>query len=108
MRILFAVLLVVLLALQYAWWFGKGGVRDVRRLETQIAEQEHELEALRQRNSTLAAEVVDLKHGLDAVEEIARSEMGMVKQGEIFFQLVEPAPDLASHEAMPTAPPEQR
>ncbi|MBI2799068.1 MAG: cell division protein FtsB [Gammaproteobacteria bacterium] len=96
MRILFAVALVVLLGLQYTLWFGKGGLRDVSRLKGQIAAQEQEIETLRTRNSELQAEVMDLKQGLDAVEEIARSEMGMVKHGEIFYQFI----------PKPTHPPE--
>ena len=88
MRTLFAVALVLLLGLQYTLWLGKGGMRDVSRLKGQIAAQEHEIETLRTRNSELQAEVMDLKQGQDAVEEIARSEMGMVKHGEIFYQFI--------------------
>ncbi len=90
MRALFAALVALLLGLQYTLWFGKGGPRDVARLERQIDDQERALAALAARNDTLAAEVMDLKEGLEAVEELARSEMGMVKEGEIFVQLVEP------------------
>lgn len=85
-------MIALLLGLQFTGWFGKGGMRDVRKLEHQITKHEKELEVLRNRNSKLAAEVMDLKQGLEAVEEIARSEMGMVKEGEIFYQLIEPAP----------------
>jgi cell division protein FtsB len=92
MRLLFGLLLALFLGLQLTWWFGKGGKRDVWKLEAQIAEQQRELEKLRLRNSKLAAEVMDLKEGLDAVEEVARSEMGMVKEGEIFYQILEPIP----------------
>ncbi|MSR13034.1 MAG: cell division protein FtsB [Gammaproteobacteria bacterium] len=98
MRILLGLLLALLLGLQVTWWFGKGGKRDVWKLEAQITEQEQTLEKLRLRNSKLAAEVMDLKEGLDAVEEIARSEMGMVKEGEIFYQILELAPDTATNE----------
>lgn len=101
MRALTAVLVVLLLALQITLWFGKGGVADVAKLEQTLAEQQQELEALRARNSGLAAEVMDLKEGLDAVEELARSEMGMIKQDEVFFQLIEPNPKLANSEKDP-------
>ena len=74
---------------------------DVGKLEQQIQVQEKELEVTRNRNSKLAAEVVDLKQGLEAVEEIARSEMGMVKEGEIFYQLIEPAPGAARNDSTP-------
>ncbi|MGD9601316.1 MAG: cell division protein FtsB [Gammaproteobacteria bacterium] len=92
LRVFAVILAAVLLALQFTWWFGKGGRRDVHRLESQIRAQEQALESLRQRNAKLAAEVVDLKEGLDTVEEIARSEMGMIREGEIFYQMIETPP----------------
>lgn len=93
LRIFAAILGLLLLGLQITWWFGKGGVRDQQVLEAQIAAQEAELAALRSRNGKLAAEVVDLKEGLEAIEEIARSEMGMIKQDEIFYRVREPSPE---------------
>ena len=104
MRVLLAIAIVLLCGLQYTLWFGKGGLRDVGKLKDQIAAQEHELETLRVRNSELAAEVSDLKQGLDAVEEIARSEMGMVKEGEIFYQLIETPAHLAENPDHAKAP----
>ncbi len=101
MRILFGILLALLLGLQITWWFGKGGKRDVWKLEAQIARQERKLDALRLRNGKLAAEVIDLKEGLDAVEEIARSEMGMIREGEIFYQIIESMPDTATRDPKP-------
>lgn len=98
MRVLLGILLALLLALQITWWFGKGGKRDVWKLDAQIARQERKLDELRLRNGKLAAEVIDLKEGLDAVEEIARSEMGMIKEGEIFYQIIESMPDIAKRE----------
>lgn len=104
LRVFAGILLALLLGLQLTWWFGKGGMRDVRKLEAQIKVQEKELEGLRTRNAKLAAEVVDLKEGLDTVEEIARSEMGMIKEGEVFYQLIEPAPS-AGAGPQPAGPP---
>ena len=101
LRVFASTLCALLLGLQLTWWFGKGGLRDVGKLEQQIQVQEKELEVTRNRNSKLAAEVVDLKQGLEAVEEIARSEMGMVKEGEIFYQLIEPPTGAALNEAAP-------
>ena len=101
LRIFAGILCVLLFALQLTWWFGKGGLRDVGKLEQQIKMQEKELEVLGSRNGKLAAEVVDLKQGLEAVEEIARSEMGMVKEGEIFYQLIEPPAGAARDGAAP-------
>ena len=85
------VALVALLAfLQYRLWWGEGGRRSVADLHRQVDQQVHENEGLRQRNAALAAEVEDLKSGEAAVEERARSELGMIKPGETFYRVVEP------------------
>jgi cell division protein FtsB len=91
-RAIVVLLVGLLIYLQYTLWFGKGGIRDVRLLERTVAEQRAEIVALKERNQTLAAEVLDLKQGLEAIEELARSEMGMIKDGEIFFQIIKPPP----------------
>jgi cell division protein FtsB len=88
MRILLAILLILLAALQYKLWFGEGGYRDVQRLEQRVEEQARENESLAQRNRELEAEVEDLRQGLEAVEERARSELGMIKENEEFYQVV--------------------
>jgi cell division protein FtsB len=90
LRLLFAILIVLFLSLQYRLWVGEGSLAEVASLQREIKAQEQELERLRVRNRALHAEVEDLKTGLDAVEERARSELGMVKQGEVFYQVVEP------------------
>lgn len=90
MKFLAAALLVVLLALQYRLWLGDGGMREVGRLRQEIDQQQQENESLRERNRTLTAEVQDLKKGTTAIEERARSDLGMVKQGETFYQVVPP------------------
>ena len=69
-------------------WFGEGGYRDVKRLALRVDEQAVENEMLAQRNRELQAEVEDLRQGLHAVEERARSELGMVKENEEFYQVV--------------------
>ncbi len=99
MRGLIVALAVLLLLLQYSMWFGRGGVRDVAGLKDQIAAQEAENARLDARNNALLAEVMDLKQGMDAIEEIARSEMGMVRQGEVFFQVLETPPQLTGSPA---------
>ena len=99
MRALVVALAVLLLLLQYSMWFGRGGVRDVASLKDQIAAQEAENAKLDARNNALLAEVMDLKQGMDAIEEIARSEMGMVRQGEVFFQVLETPPQLTGSPA---------
>jgi cell division protein FtsB len=99
MRVLIAVLLLLVLVLQIKLWFGDGGLLEVRQLRDEIATQQEENARLRERNAALAAEVDDLRQGLAAIEERARSELGMVGKGETFYQLVEdPPPESAGRE----------
>lgn len=84
--VLFVLLLVLL---QYRLWFGNGSMLEVHHLKEQIAQVEQENENLKERNLSLAAEVLDLKQGQDAIEERARSEMGMIKYNETFYQIVD-------------------
>jgi len=88
MRVLLAILLAVLVALQLKLWFGEGGYRDVQRLAQRVEEQARENEALALRNRELQAEVEDLRQGLEAIEERARSELGLIKENEEFYQVV--------------------
>ena len=90
MRLLIVGLVTLLAVLQYTLWFSSGGLADVAELEKANAAQIFANAKLEERNQSLTAEVDDLKQGLEAVEERARSEMGMVKQGEVFYQIVEP------------------
>ena len=88
------VLLVALLAwLQYRLWFGGGGEGEVRALQQQVQKQARDNGGLQQRNDALAAEVKDLKNegGGEAIEERARSELGMIKPGETFYRVVDDA-----------------
>ncbi|GAB3388914.1 cell division protein FtsB [Lysobacter fragariae] len=89
-RLLLVVLLALLAFLQYRLWWGEGGRRSVAALDQQVQQQKHQNEGLQQRNAALAAEVEDLKSGEAAVEERARSELGMIKPGETFYRVVEP------------------
>ncbi len=89
MRWLLGVLIVLLLLTQYQLWWGEGGVLEVRRLRAVVEEQRRENAKLAQRNAALEADVRDLKSGLDAIEERARRELGMIKDGETFYQVVE-------------------
>ena len=89
LAIIFALLIV---ALQYPMWLGKGGWLQVRELTRQIEAQRKVNEELKARNAALDADVRDLKTGFDAIEERARSELGMIKQDEIFFQLPQEQP----------------
>jgi len=90
MRIVIGILFVLLVLLQYRLWVGEGSLAEAHNLKKEIATQQQALERLRQRNRALAAEVRDLKQGLDAVEERARSELGMIQKGETFYQVIEP------------------
>lgn len=90
MKFLAAGLLVLLVLLQYRMWLGDGGMREVARLRQEIEQQQVENETLRERNRTLAAEVQDLKKGTTAIEERARTDLGMVGQRETFYQVVTP------------------
>ena len=89
-RFVAAVLFASLLALHYGLWVSDGGMREVRRLEQAISSQSEENAGLAERNRTLAAEVRDLKEGLIAIEERARTDLGMVGANETFFQVVPP------------------
>ena len=89
MKIVIAVLLILLVALQYRLWLGSGGMSEVRRLEAALETQREENDRLEARNHRLAAEVHDLKEGLEAVEERARTELGMIGKDETYYQLVD-------------------
>ncbi len=84
------VLIGLFLLLQYPLWFGSGGALTYWRLHQGIDAQVAENKKLHERNESLKAEVIDLKSGKDAIEERARSELGMVKTNETFYQVVTP------------------
>jgi len=88
MKYLAGVLLILLVLLQYRLWFGDAGVREVNLLQAEIEHQKADNELLRERNRTLSAEVQDLKKGTTAIEERARTDLGMVGQRETFYQVV--------------------
>jgi cell division protein FtsB len=92
LRALALIFALLIIALQYPMWLGKGGWLQVRELTRQIEAQRKVNEELKARNAALDADVRDLKTGFDAIEERARSELGMIKQDEIFFQLPQEQP----------------
>ena len=93
MKIIAFVLLFLLIWLQYKIWLQDGGIPEVIQLQQEIEVVKTEVGKLQERNSSLDAEVKDLKKGLDAIEERARSEMGMIKEGEVYYQVIEPDQD---------------
>lgn len=96
MKWLAAALAVVLVLLQYRIWISDNGVRQVQRLRQAAAAQQAEDTRLAERNRQLAAEVRDLKTGMAALEERARSDLGMIGRNETFYQVVPARPDAAS------------
>lgn len=82
----------LLVVLQYPLWFGSGGVLTLWRLNREIAAQKVDNAQLKERNAALEAEVNDLKQGYEAIEERARAELGMVKKGETFYQVIDLLP----------------
>jgi cell division protein FtsB len=89
MRTVIGILIALLLLLQYRLWVGEGSLAEVHALRKQVDAQKAELDAMHLRNNALRAEVNDLKKGLDAIEERARSELGMIREKEEFYQIVD-------------------
>ena len=89
------VLIILLVVLQYRLWIGNGSLTEVHHLEQTRQNLLDETRQLQERNQSLAAEVNDLKHGNDAIEERARTAMGMIKKDEVFYQII--------HQQAPTA-----
>jgi cell division protein FtsB len=94
-----------LLLIQYPLWLGKGGMRRVWEMERLIEVQRESNSKLQMRNAALDAEVRDLKQGLEAVEERARSELGMIRKDEIFFQVLDGDPATVKPPSVKPVPP---
>jgi len=92
LRLLTLIFVILIAALQYPLWLGKGSWLRVWDLNQQITAQKDENARLKARNDMLDAEVRDLKQGYAAIEERARSELGMIKQDEVFYQVIEKSP----------------
>jgi cell division protein FtsB len=99
MKFISLLLIVLLAVIQYRLWIGNGSLTEVHHLEQTRQELLDDIRQLQERNQSLAAEVNDLKHGNDAIEERARNEMGLVKKDEIFYQII--------HQQKPAAGPEK-
>ncbi len=95
MKLIVAILFVLLIWLQYKLWLGDGGIPEVLELEQEIETVQAEVNTLQERNKALNAEVMDLKKGIEAIEERARSEMGMIKKDEIYYQVIDSESDVS-------------
>ena len=89
MKFIAIILLVLLLMLQYRIWLGDGGLPQVLKLDGDIEQVQQKVEQLQERNKALDAEVIDLKTGLQAIEERARSELGMMHKDDVYYQVIE-------------------
>jgi cell division protein FtsB len=97
LRVLAIVLVILIVAIQTQLWFGKGGWIKVWELDRQVLAQRAANDKLRERNAALDAEVRDLKTGYDAIEERARNDLGMIRQDEVFYQVIEPPRAVAAN-----------
>ena len=89
MRWLIIILIVLLAGLQWRLWVGEGSLGHRAELNRQLQQQEDENQTLRQRNQQIATDVESLKNNLDAIEEKARADLGMIKQGETFYLVID-------------------
>ncbi|MCK5002711.1 MAG: cell division protein FtsB [Gammaproteobacteria bacterium] len=88
MKKVIALLLVLLAMLQYKIWLGDGGIPEILQLENEVEVVQLQVDKLKERNQALEAEVLDLKKGMDAIEERARSELGMIGKDEVYYQVI--------------------
>lgn len=92
MRWLALGLLLLLLLLQYRLWFVEGSLAELHQLKAEVEQQQALNETLRVRNDRLEEEVLELQQGLETVEERARRDLGMIREGEVYYQVVEEQP----------------
>ncbi len=92
LKMVLAILSLILIFLQLRLWIGEGSVSTIQHLETEIATQSNENSTLLNRNEALLQDVNDLKNGLDSLEERARGELGLIKEGETFYLIVDEQP----------------
>lgn len=107
MRWLLAGLLLILLGLQYRLWIAEGSLAERHRLEQQIAEQAQINHQLQERNAALEREVLDLQSGNKGLEQRAREQLGLIREGETFYQFVdrpEPGSGPSVAPAVPVSP----
>jgi cell division protein FtsB len=100
LKVVVALLALLFIALQYHLWFGDGSWPRAQAVRSKFEFQIIDNERLQQSNATMEAEVLDLKTGLDAIEERARTDLGLVKQGDLYYQIIQ-----AEHPATPKEAP---
>lgn len=89
MKFIIAVIILLIIHLQYRLWIGDGSIAEIKAYQLRLEELKKQAEEKRQRNAALYAEVLDLRKGQEAIEERARNELGMIKEDETFFQVLE-------------------
>jgi cell division protein FtsB len=89
MKILLSIIILLIVLLQYRSWYGDGGIEEIKAYQKRLDDLTEQVEEKRERNEALYAEVEDLRKGQEAVEERAREELGMIREGETFFQVLE-------------------
>lgn len=89
MKVVAVVFLLMFCALQGRLWYGHGSIAELHQLHARIDQQKAENDLLHERNASLRVDIVDLKTGLDGIEERARHELGLVKKGEVFYRIVD-------------------
>lgn len=92
MKKIIVILVVLLVFLQYKIWLGDGGIPRILQLQEEVDTVQTQVDKLKERNQALDAEVQDLKKGLDAIEERARSDLGMIGQDEVYYQVIDKKP----------------
>ena len=89
MKILLAIIILLIALLQYRLWYGDGGIKESKAYQQRLDDLKEQVEEKRERNEALYAEVEDLRKGQESLEERARDELGMIREGETFFQVLE-------------------
>ena len=89
MKILLSIIILLVALLQYRLWYGDGGIKEIQSYQQRLDDLKEQVEEKRQRNEALYAEVEDLRKGQESLEERARDDLGMMREGETFFQVLE-------------------
>lgn len=89
MKVLFVIVILLIVQMQYRLWYGDGSIAQVQAYSQRLDDLKQQVDDKKRRNEALAAEVIDLKKGQDTLEERAREDLGMIKENETFFQVLE-------------------